>query len=926
VSAAGPGPAPGEPSRRARPSGASPRTAERIFALLVLLFPGDFRRRFGADMRELFRDQLGLARRGGAAGVARLWLRVLPSLAWSALLEHRDARAARRLSATLHATGPVGSDGMLATLTSDLRYAVRMLRKSPVFTLVAVLVIALGSGAVTTIFSGMNGLLLRPLPAATDPERLVAIERRGRGEDEGIQASYPYYAQLRDRTRTLDGVAAWSKASLAISSGGEGSAVYGNIVSGNYFSLLGVRPALGRFFLPEEDRTPLTHPVVVVSHAFWRTRLGADSAAVGRALLVNGRPYTLVGVAPEAFRGVFTPLVVDAWVPLMMQPHVRPNRDVRSASFVWLWTFGRMKDGVTRDVAAGELTAITAALLADGTEPEQWAGFGRIRLSGLTGLPLDASRTAFGFVALLLGASALVLLIAGVNVAALLSARAIARRRELAVRAALGAARGRLVRQLLTESLLLFLLGAAGGLALAVGATHALERMPIPTDVRMTLELSPDLRVLAFALLLSLATGIVFGLAPAVRATRQDITARLRGGGATGGPRRAIASNGLVVGQLALSLVLLVGAGLFLRALRSGQSAEIGFERAGVATAAFNAESWGYDSTRARLFYAELRERLEAVPGVEAVSFTDLVPLTFSSMGTRLVPDGAVPGDGDDGGMDVRMADVDAGYFDALRLPLARGRAFTLRDDASSARVVVINETLARRLAPAGDATGRSFRLHDERWTVIGVALDARYADLGSPTPPVVYLPMAQNWRPDQTLLVRTSGDAARLAPVVRAAVRAIDPTLPPPTVMTLAQATSLALLPQRVAAMVTGALGTAGLLLATVGLYGIIAYSVSGRTRELGIRVALGARRADVLGLVVREGMWLAALGVAVGLLLAAGAARLLGSLLLGVSPLDLPTFAGMSLLFVAVALLASWLPARRAAATDPTIALRAD
>ena len=901
---------------------------ERCFALLLLLFPGDFRRRFGADMRELFRDQLADARRrGGRAGAARLVLRVLPPLLASALLEHRDARRARRLPATLHATASVGSDGMLATFTSDLRYAARMLRKSPVFTVVAALVIALGSGAVTTIFSAMNGILLRPLPAAADPDRLVAIERVSANEDDGrIQASYPYYRELRERARTLDGVAAWSKASLAISSRGEGSAVEGNIVSGNYFSVLGVRPALGRFFVPEEDRTPMTHPVVVVSHAFWQTRLGGDSAAVGGELLVNGRPYTLVGVAPAEFRGVFTPLVIDAWVPLMMQPHLRPNRAVADGSLSWLYTFGRLRDGATREAVAAEMTAITAALVADGTEPRGRRHFDRVHVSGLTGLPSDATRVAFGFVGLLLGAAALVLLIAGVNVAAMLSARAVARRRELAVRAALGAARAQLVRQLLVESLLLFLLGAAGGLALAVVATGALERMPIPAEIPMSLELSPDLRVLAFTLVVSLVTGLAFGLAPAARATRQDVAVRLRDGGPTGGTRRAIASNGLVVGQLALSLVLLVAAGLFLRALRSGQTVGPGFERAGVATAALNAESWGYDSTRARAFFAALRERLEAAPGVEAVSYTDILPLTFNSMGTRLLPEGAAAAPDGDGGVDVRMADVDAGYFDALRLPLVRGRAFTLRDDAASARVAVVNETLARRLAPTGDAVGRTFRVHGERWTVVGVARDSRYADLGSSAPPVVYLPLAQSWRPDQTLLVRTSGDPAQAAALLRATVRAIDPALPPPAVMPLTQATSIALLPQRVAALVTGALGAAGLLLATVGLYGIIAYSVSGRTRELGIRVALGARRADVLRMVVREGMWLAGLGVALGLLLAAGAAQLLGNLLLGVSPLDLPTFAGMSLLFAAVALLASWLPARRAAGADPTVALRAE
>ena len=572
-----------------------------------------------------------------------------------------------------------------------------------------------------------------------------------------------------------------------------------------------------------------------------------------------------------------------------------------------------------------ELTTLTTRWVAEGVEPAEFATSTRIRLSGMTGLPPDASSAVAAFVGLLLGASALVLLIASVNVAAMLSARAVARRREMAVRAALGAARGRLVRQLLTESMLLFGMGALGGMGLAVLATSALERLPLPADVPLVLELSPDYRVLGFALLLSLVTALLFGLAPALRASRPDITARLRDDSAGGGTRRSLASRVLVGGQLAMSLLLLVAAGLFLRALDRGRNVELGFDGSRVATATLTPEAWGYDETEARRFQGELRRELEGAPGVIAVSFTGVLPLSMGSSSDRITPPGADPA-ADDDGLLVQASTVDADYFDVLSLPVLRGRPLLATDDARAPRVAVVNETLANRLWPAGDAVGHTFRHAGDVVTVVGVARDAKYADLSSRTPPFVYFPTAQQWPRLQHLLVRTAGDPASIAPEVRRAIRALDAAVPIPQVRSFEQAASLVLLPQRVAAMVTGALGALGLLLATVGLYGTTAYAISGRTRELGIRVALGARRGDVLRMVVREGMGVALGGVVVGVLLAAAASRLMASLLFDLSPLDAPTFLATSALLVLVALLASYLPARRAAGADPMVALRGE
>jgi predicted permease len=837
-------------------------------------------------------------------------------------LSPAEARRAARLDvgSTISVREQVRDHGWehaIGTLARDVRLAGRMLRKSPVFTVVVAFVIAVGSGAVTTIFSGMNAVVLRPVPGIADSARLVNVRPARRDGTVAQQGSYSYYAFLRDRSHTFDGIAAWGRVSLAIAAGGQGTAVLGNMVSRSYFDLLGVRPALGRFFAPDEHLTPGLHPVIVVSHAFWTSHMDADPAAIGGTIAVNGMAFAVVGVAPESFRGVYTGLRVDAWVPLMMQPALRPRSNLTDAS--WLWLFGRLREGSDVAAAQQELSALAVARARDRGEPGAGGAAPAVQLLPFTGLPNGEGGALLGFMALLLGAAGLVLLIAGVNVAAMLSARYAARRRELAVRAALGAGRTRLLRQLLTEILALFLLGAVGGFVVAVLATAALERLPLPANVLLSLELSPDWRVLAFALFVSLVTGLIFGLAPARQATRRDLTSCLRDDFAGAGARRTLMGRTLIVVQLALSLVLLVAAGLFMRALNQGYRIDPGFDRDGVTTASLEPESWGYPESRAREFYRRLRDGVEALPGAAAVSYTGRVPLMHGSSPDR-IPAG--------GGSEVTIhhASVDVDYFTVLRLPVLQGRAFGESDDSRARRVAVVNETLARRLWPDGNAIGRTFRFRDVPTTIVGIARDAKYASLGESTPPFAYFPLAQVWQPTQTLLVRASGNPEALARGIRHAMRSIDPLLPPPRTSTLQQLTAIGLLPQRAAAIVTGALGAVGLLLASVGLYGILAFSANRRTREIGIRVALGATRSRVVGLMVREGLRLAAAGIAIGLVLAAGATRLISSWLLGVSPLDGATFAGMSLIFLAVAFLASYVPARRAAASDPLTALRVD
>jgi predicted permease len=628
---------------------------------------------------------------------------------------------------------------------------------------------------------------------------------------------------------------------------------------------------------------------------------------------------------------VDAPIKTDAWVPIHMQRVVRSNlgslgdksSQLRDAGGTWIRMGGRMRPGVTEAGVHAELSTLAAAISAEGVEPEWMHRYTDMRVNQLTGLPPDATGPLGGFLGLLLGAAALVLLIASVNVAALLSARAVARQREMAVRAALGADRSRLIRQLLTEVLVLFGLGAVGGAVVAFAATGALEQIPIPGPLAMRFVLTPDLWVLAFALLISLATGVIVGLAPIRQAVRLDVEAQLRDGAGGGTARRSLGGSALVIVQLAVSLLLLVGAGLFVRALQRAGEIDPGFEMSGVATVPLDTETWGYDESQGRQFYQQLTRQVAALPGVMAVSYATLLPLNLQRSGDQIQLGATSDQPGD--GVPIEQLLVGPEYFNVLRIPLLAGRAIGTEDNAEGAKVAVVNETMAHRFWPDGSALGRTFGYQSARVTVVGIVRDAKYASLDEATPALAYFPLEQQWRARRALVVRTATDPLQVAPLIQAAIRTTDPAAPRATVTTLAEASGMALVPQRVAAMVTGVLGVVGLLLSMAGLYGVIAYSAARRTREIGIRLALGARAADVLRMIVREGMVLIGAGVTLGLLLAAGATRLLSSLLLGVSPLDLGTYLLMPAILVAVALLASYLPARRAAATEPASVLKA-
>lgn len=897
---------------------APPSWSERIYALLVtLLFPAAFRDRFGDDARDFFRDQLTEERtRAGTLGVALLWWRALPDLVTSALHEHANALVTPRPR----------QDRMATLLLNDARYALRAFRRQPVFFGVAALVLALGTGAVSTIFSVANAIVLRPIPGARDASSLVEVGRTRPAGGGSLTASYPYYHHIATGTKSLDGLAAWGMMLLNASTGGQGIAGLGNAVSGNYFSVLGVTPALGTFFTGTDDVALGREPVAVVSHAFWQRHLGGDSAVVGKTFRVNGRVLTILGVAPPRFTGVYPALRTDIWVPLALRAQLRGNEsNLDNAGSSWMQLVGRLAPGVAAEQARQELSALTAQYVAgagDG-ESRMTSEYSAADVDPVAGVPADVSGAVTGFLGVLLAIAALVLMIASMNVASMLLSRAVVRRREIAMRMALGASRRRLVRQLLVESSLLFAAGGALGTLVAVWGTRLLQRIELPIDIPIDLNVAPDARVLVVTLVVALLTGLAFGLAPAFQGSRLDVQTALRSDSAGAGRRKSRLRNGLIVGQIAVSLLLLSCAGLFVRALGRGRAADPGFKVDGVVTAMIDVESAGYQDERARTFFRTLGDRMAALPGVQSVANARMLPLSMSNSGLLINIPGHIPPNGLEG-IPVSSNTVDDGYFNALRIPLLRGRPFARTDDERAPHVAVVNETFARTYFPQGDAVGQAFRLDSNLVTIVGIARDSKFNRLDEAPTPFLYLPVAQHWRSTSNILVHTTGAPEPVTMALLREIAALDPNLPAPRVTTLQQATAVVLLPQRVAAAVTGALGVVGLLLAAVGLFGVLSFSTAQRTREIGVRLALGASRLGIVRMVLGEGIRLVGIGIAVGLVLAVAATRALRPLLFGIDPLDPLTFAAMGSVLVVVAVVATLIPARRAATVDPMRSMR--
>jgi predicted permease len=799
----------------------------------------------------------------------------------------------------------------------ELRLAGRSLLRSRLFALVSIATIALGIGATTTVFSLVNALLLRPLPIA-QPERVVGMQETLRGMRSmsmGYSAvSYPRYVAYREATAGIfTGLAAQRYEEMSLRATGQAQVLTGVVASGNYWEVLGVRPALGRFFTGPEEKEQLA----VISHHLWQTRFGGDPGVIGRTVHLDSRPLSVVGVAPKEFGGTLVGGVADVWVTLGAAGVGTANEAVNSNPGASLILFGRLRPGMTQERAGAALKVAAARVPLE--EPN--AKLLDVRVEPLTGVPGEMRMPVAAFMGMLLATALFVLLIAGTNVAGMLLARAVARRREMAIRLAVGATGRNLVRQLLGESVLLFLLGGGAGVVLTIWLTRVLSSMQPPFPTRIAFDLRPDPRVLGFALALALLTGVAFGLMPALQASRTDVLSGLKDGGTREGARRGRLRSGLVVGQLALAMLLMLVAGLFGRTLQHSISADPGFVAEGVAVARVDLEPHGYDQARGEAFQRRLLERVAAAPGVRSATLAEFAPMSGNVRSEEL----RLPGKKE--AITVSIDAVDPGFFATLRIPLRAGRVFTGADRDGAPPVVVINQTLAQRLWPGASAVGRTVRLGDgPPLEVVGVVADGTYERFGERPVSFLYRPVAQNYSPGVAIMARADRGAGAALEAIRRELQGMDANVAPEQAMPLTSMIGVSLFPQRIAAFFIGGFGVLGLLLACIGIYGVLAYQVGQRTREIGVRVALGARAGDVVRMVLRHGFKITALGAAIGLVMAIAATRLLSSLLYGVSATDPLTFTAVPVLLLAVALLASWLPARRAARVDPMVALRAE
>jgi putative ABC transport system permease protein len=812
----------------------------------------------------------------------------------------------------------------MRTLWQDLRFALRILAKSPGFTAVAVLSLALGIGANTTIFSLINAALFKPLPRVKEPDRLVWFR---------APASYPDYEDFRDQNDVFSGISSLSGTrEISLSRDGQPELVKGEFVSANYFSVLGVDVSTGRAFLPEEDRIADAQPVVVLSHGLWRRRFGGDPNLIGGSVNLNGLSFTVIGVAPPGFVGAEVHIPRDLWAPMAIYPRLPPAgkgatdpNPLRNRGMYWLNLVARLKPGVTRVQAQAAMTAIVARLPQeryDQTIDERLRAVELLTVSG--GLDPRDRAGALPISGLLQAIVSLVLLTACANIAGLLLARSSLRRREIGIRQALGASRARIIQQLLTESLLLSLLGALAGLLVAAWARDLLISLSGATPIA-ALDLSLDYRVLSFTFSASLLAGLTFGLAPALQASKPDLIPALKNEAAGKGYRRSRLRNAFVVSQTALSVVLLIGSGLFIRSLQNAQTIDPGFKVEGALIATLDPGLLRYGEEQGQEFFRQAVERVEALPGVESASLMDFVPL-----GLRFAQhDVFVEGRNGSRAVSTGFNTVGPRYFQTMGIPVRRGREFTTQDRTGALPVVMLNETLARRLWPGEDPIGKRLRLggpSDPEAEVIGVARDGKYATLGENARPYIYRPLLQSYASRMTLVVRTTGNPETLSAAVREQIHSLDPNLPVAQIKTLAELVEFALFPARLGAALLGAFGLLALGLAATGVYGVIAYSVSQRAQEFGIRMALGADGADVRRLVLREGLKVALIGVTVGLAISLAATRLTTGFLYGVGANDPLTFVGVALLLTAVALLACYLPARRATKVDPMVALRCE
>lgn len=815
--------------------------------------------------------------------------------------------------------------GMTEGMLQDLRDAWRSLARHKTVSAIAVVSLALAIGADAALFTLVDTYVLRGT-GAPEPERLVRVYQSESDGRPWGQFSYPGFVDHERQTRTLSQFAIEAPRPLSLSTTDRAERVLGAMVSGSYFALLQRPASAGRLIGRGDDDRANPAAVAVLGERFWRRRFAADPAIVGRDVRLNGKPFRIIGVAPAAFTGMLPPLTPDVYVPVTTSDLLDPaQRDMDNRGGRWLMAWGRLAPGATRAQAEAELLGITQAL---GRQFPADSGRYVSVISESEGRVFPAAKgPVMGFLGMLFGVITLVLLVACANVASLLLARGEARRQELSVRAALGAGRGRLMRQLLIESGVLGLGGAVAGFAVAHVLCRLLTRFQPPIPIPITITLVPDARVLAFAIALGLLTSLAFGLAPALQVTGRDLLSRVRDGGQVT-TRRSRLRRALVVVQIATTLVLLGGAGLFMRALVRAQTLNPGFDVEPVAMASLDLPLSGYSLAQGRSFANEVADRVRRRPGIEAVAFTDQMPLGLGGSTRGYLVEGEPSPEG-------HMAEVGCqligpGFFRALGIPVLRGRDFTSADRDSAPPVVIVNEAFAKAHWPGEDAVGRRINWdaagQGEWLTVVGVVATSSTRSLSEPPRPFLYVPLAQEGEDQLTILVRGRGDAEALAQIVAETARGLDPDVLVFDAKSMARHLGVALLPVRLASAVFGALGLLALLLAAFGLFGIVAYSVSQRTREIGLRMVFGATRDDILRLVMGEGMRLVAIGLAIGFAGVLAMGQLVRGFLHGVPPADPVALGGVIALLALAALTASWLPAHRATRIEPSIALRQD
>ena len=814
----------------------------------------------------------------------------------------------------------------MTALWQDLRYALRTFRNRPTFAAVAILTIAIGIGANTTIFGWLRSLVLNPFPGAVDPDRIVAIENTA-PDGEPLTTSYLDFRDFRNNLHLVNSLTAYRAYLFSVGEAPNVERAWGEMVSGSVFDMFGIKAEAGRFFsIDERDDAQNAHPVVVISHGYWKSHYGLNPSAVGSTLRVNRTPLTIIGVAPEAFHGTHAGLDYDFWVPLTMYGQMTHTgvwmlQDRNTRNFMLL---ARLAPGVAIEQARGEVQALANRMAEEDADSNLGVG--------ATVLPVWQSH--FGTqamlltpVAILMGVGGVVLLIVCANLANLLLARATARHQEFSVRLALGAKRWRLMTQLLTETLLMALTGSVLGLILANWLGGAL-RWLLPAVARPVMITPPlDSHVFGFTAALAVIVTVLAGLMPALHSSRANVSEALKQGGRGGiSGIHAYRLRGLmVISEVALAAVAMVGAALFLKSFERSRAMDPGFAPDGVALAQFDFSTANYDAQQTDNFCRRLRERLDQLPGVTGVSYDDSVPLGFHGGNWEsLEVEGYVPGLNEN--MKIYRDLISPGYFDSMKIPLVEGRDFDLHDDSRSPRVMIVNQEFARRFLPNHSVIGHKVHGWGDWFTIVGVAKDSKYHRVTENPQPYFYIPIRQIFRPEYglTFHVRTSGSVNEAIAAVRREAAAIDPAIVLFDAQPMTEYISASLFGAKIAANLLTLLSGIGLLLAAMGLYGVMAYSVAQRTREFGVRVAMGAKPRDILRLILRESGTLTISGMAAGLILAALSARIVANAIYGISPLDPLTYGAVGLVLVAVALAASYVPARRATKVDPIVALR--